>query len=236
MALTSTTTYMSLVLPTPGEQLGPTWANNINTALTAIDEHDHSSGKGRSIGVAGIIIDGNLDFKPGTTAYPVVDTSFLSFTNQTTAYAASNALRLYSATANGELYWNDNDGNQVAITAGGVINASGVQANRYAFNTTPFSGAGPHTVTESDGFAVYMIDTSTAASVITLPDVGSTPGRFFIVKDISGDAATYNITVNVKTSASETIDDDGSTSYIIASNHGSATFISRGNSSNWYVV
>ena len=236
MALTTTTTFMSLVLPTPGEQLGPTWATNINTALSVIDDHDHSSGKGRQIGVAGITIDGNLDFKPGTTAYAVTNPSFLSLTQQTTAYAATNALRLYAATSNGELYWNDNNGNQVPITAGGVINASGVQANRFALNTTPFTGAGPHAITESDGFSVYLVDTSTAAATVTLPDVGSTPGRFFQIKDSSGDAATNNITVNVKTTASETIDEDGTTSYVISSNHGSVTLISRGNSSNWYVV
>ena len=234
MALTSTTTYMSLVLPTPGEQLGPTWANNINTALTAIDSHDHSSGKGASIGVAGITIDGSLDFKPGTTAYPVINPSYLSFTNNGTAFASSLALRLYSATNNGELYWNDNNGNQVPITAGGVINASGVQANRFALNTTVFTGAGAHAITEADGFSVYLIDSSTAAPVVTLPDVGTTPGRFFTIKDTSGTAATYNITVNVKTSASEVA--DGATSYVISSNYGSATFISRGNSVNWYVV
>ena len=144
------------------------------------------------------------------------------------------ALRLYSATNNGELYWNDNNGNQVPIPAGGVINASGVQANRFALNTTVFTGAGAHAITEADGFSVYLIDSSTAAPVVTLPDVGTTPGRFFTIKDTSGTAATYNITVNVKTSASEVA--DGATSYVISSNYGSATFISRGNSVNWYVV
>ena len=34
MAETSTTTFMNLVLPTPGERLGPTWATDINTALS----------------------------------------------------------------------------------------------------------------------------------------------------------------------------------------------------------
>ena len=34
MAETSKTTYMNLTLPTPGERLGPTWATDINTALT----------------------------------------------------------------------------------------------------------------------------------------------------------------------------------------------------------
>ena len=61
MAETSTTTYMNLVLPTPGERLGPTWATDLNTALTRIDQHDHSS-IGRSLGVSALTIDGDLDF------------------------------------------------------------------------------------------------------------------------------------------------------------------------------
>ena len=49
MAETTTTTNMGLVLPTPGERLGPTWATDLNTALTLVDSHDHSSGKGIQI-------------------------------------------------------------------------------------------------------------------------------------------------------------------------------------------
>ena len=63
MAETSTTTFMNLVLPTPGERLGPTWATDINTALTRIDQHDHSS-IGKSLGVAALTIDADVDFEP----------------------------------------------------------------------------------------------------------------------------------------------------------------------------
>ena len=84
MAITTTTTNMLLVLPTPGQQLGPTWATNLNTALELVDEHDHTSGKGKKIGVAALTIDADLDFKPSTTAYPVANLSYLTFTNQST--------------------------------------------------------------------------------------------------------------------------------------------------------
>ena len=62
MAETSTTTNMALVLPTPGERLGPTWASDLNTALTTIDSHNHSPGKGSQICVDVITLDGSLDF------------------------------------------------------------------------------------------------------------------------------------------------------------------------------
>ena len=61
MAETSTTTYMSLTLPTPGERLGPTWASDLNTALTSIDSHDHVS-VGRKLGAAALNIDADLSF------------------------------------------------------------------------------------------------------------------------------------------------------------------------------
>ena len=43
------TTYMNLTLPTVGTTVGPTWASLLNTAITSIDSHDHSSGKGATI-------------------------------------------------------------------------------------------------------------------------------------------------------------------------------------------
>ena len=56
MAETSTTTFMNLVLPTPGERLGPTWATDINTAFSRIDEHDHSAIV-KILGVAALTMD-----------------------------------------------------------------------------------------------------------------------------------------------------------------------------------
>ena len=74
MAETSTTTNMALILPTPGERLGPTWASDLNTALTTIDSHNHSPGQGAQVGVDGITIDGNLDFnKDPTAVFPAIN-------------------------------------------------------------------------------------------------------------------------------------------------------------------
>ena len=86
MAETSTTTYMGLVLPTPGERLGPTWASDLNTALTKIDEHDHS-GIGRSLGVSALTIDGDLDFSPGTSDYATLNKKYSSFANNSSTLA-----------------------------------------------------------------------------------------------------------------------------------------------------
>lgn len=229
MAITTTTTNMSLVLPTPGQQLGPTWATNLNTALELVDEHDHTSGKGKKIGVAALTIDADLDFKPSTTAYPVANLSYLTFTNQSTVYAATLNFRLFSGLVDGDLYWNDGADRQVQITSGGGVNASGVQANRFALYTTEITGT--DAISEAAGKSVYLSNSGTAYA-LTLPAADSTAGRFYVVKDISGGASTANITVTA--AGSDSI--DGASTYVIASNYGSATFINRGNSINWDVI
>jgi len=229
MATTSTTTNMLLVLPTPGVQLGPTWASNLNTAFNLIDEHDHTSGKGKKIGVAAITIDADLDFKPSTTAYPASNLSYLNFTNQSTLYAATLNFRLFSGLADGDLYWNDGADRQIKITSGGSVNASGVQANRFALRTTEITGT--YTILEPDGKSIYLVNPGTAFAV-NLPVADSTEGRFYVIKDIGGTAATNNITVTA--AVPNTI--DGAATYAISSNYGSATFINRGNSVNWDVI
>jgi hypothetical protein len=229
MATTSTTTNMLLVLPTPGQQLGPTWATNLNTAFNLIDEHDHTSGKGKPIGVAAMIIDGDVDFKPGTTAYPAAGLSYLNFTNQTSLYADTLNYRLFSGLSDGDLYWNDGADRQIQITSGGGVNASGVQANRFALRTSEVTGT--YTIVSTDGKSVYLSNSGTAYA-LTLPVADSEAGRFYVVKDISGSAASNNITVT----AQSTNFVDGASTYVIASNYGSATFINRGNSLNWDVI
>lgn len=56
------TPNMSLTLPTVGVTVGPTWATQLNAALTTIDSHDHTSGKGVQIPAAALNIDGSVDF------------------------------------------------------------------------------------------------------------------------------------------------------------------------------
>ena len=231
MAETSTTTYMSLTLPTPGERLGPTWASDLNTALTAIDAHDHAT-SGKSLGVAALTIDADLDFSPGTTDYAPTNMKFGGFASQAAVLSATSfPASVY--VADGDLYFNDLANNQVRITDGGVISSTGVAA--VAFSAASSSLSGTASITATDNFSYYFIDTSATACTLTLPSAGAagmTAGRFFIIKDISGNAASNNITIT----ASGTDQIDGAGTYVIASNRGSATVINRGNTSSFDVV
>lgn len=59
----SVTPNMNLRLPTPSTTVGPTWASDLTTALSVVDDHDHSSGKGRKITPSGIDINETLDMQ-----------------------------------------------------------------------------------------------------------------------------------------------------------------------------
>ena len=249
MAITSTTTYMGLILPTPGEQLGPTWATNINTALTSIDAHDHTSGKGASIGIAALTVDADFSFKDlsstASVPYAVTNLKYSSFSKQlapstdvpSTGTSAVTSV-LFSGTSLGELYFNDGSGNQIQITDAGSINVSGVSANTFAKYATTLDSTGtPYTLLESDGSALYVVDTSTAAVALTLPAATTAGGgRFFIIKDIGNTASTNNITINCAGGDLIGSVTSTSTSATIASNFGSLTIISRGNDTNWDII
>lgn len=51
---------MGLDLPVPGVTTGPTWANKLNAALTTVDSHDHSSGKGAPVHIEDIVGAGTM--------------------------------------------------------------------------------------------------------------------------------------------------------------------------------
>ncbi len=234
MAETSTTTYMNLVLPTPGERLGPTWATDLNTALTRIDQHDHSS-IGRSLGVSALTIDADLDFSPGTDDYATINKKYSGFVNNASTLAAASFPSIVF-TFGGDLYYNNAAGNQIQLTDGAALSSTGVSAIQFAkFGDTISGGTSgsPNTITESDNASYYVCDTSTAAVHIRLPAAsGAAAGRFFVIKDIGGSGSTNNITVHI--SGTDTV--DGASSHVIASNYGSATFISRGNSVAYDVI
>ena len=237
MAETSTKTYMTLTLPTPGERLGPTWASDLNTALNRIDEHDHST-IGKQLGSAALGIDSDLSFTvvsgTDTVAYAATNMKYLSLALETTLSdlpAATFANSVFAGGTTGDLYFNDGSGNQIQITSGGSLSASGVTSIAFAASTGESSGT--FSITVGDNLSYYYVNTSTAPATVTLPAVGDcSGGRFFIVKDISGNAATNNITLNRV--GSDLI--DGATSYVTSSNYGSVTLISRGDSANFDVM
>ncbi len=107
------TPNMGLVLPAVGVTIGPTWASELNTALEAVDAHDHTGGNGLPITTQAIAIDADLSFD----GHGLEDVARVELVSQ----AAVSALPSTVYVVAGDLYYNNASGVPVQITTGGSI-------------------------------------------------------------------------------------------------------------------
>jgi hypothetical protein len=111
----TTSPNMQLIVPTVGVELGPTWAQDLNYNFQyVLDQHDHSIGAGVQITPSGLNINSDLTFQNNNLLF-IRSGSFVSqpgvLSTQTTLYVSG-----------GNLYYNDNLGNQIQITNSGTVN------------------------------------------------------------------------------------------------------------------
>lgn len=207
---------MNLSLPTVGITAGPTYATQLNTALEAVDAHDHTSGKGVQIPSAGININADLAFN----SYGITALKFLGLETQSTAPSTNKSV--YVDNSN-DLYYKNASGVSVQLTNGGSINSVGSGIITYSS-----IGAYPYPVVVGDAQKILGVDTS-AARTINLP--AAVNAMWFGIKDITGTANTYNITVDAN--GTDTV--DGAGTHTIDENSASRIFISDG-VNKWFVV
>lgn len=214
---------MSLILPTLGGDSG-TWDDKLNAALTLVDAHDHTSGKGISIKTAAISIDADLSFG----GYGATALGKAAFSAVTALSAGSKTL--FVSSADNELYWRTNAGTNVKLTSGTTINVSLVggivgdyssvgaevaydDANsRYTFKqqgTKPWAriASGPVRIYEFNTTeTVYVelaVDAALAASyTLTLP--AALPGAATIMQVSAAGVVSFSnsLTGNVSTTGS----------------------------------
>ena len=120
-----TTPNMNMDLPDVSVTPGPTWASDLNTALTnQVDSHDHTSGKGVSIPSAGLNINATLPMNNNV----LDETKAVTLENQSALFTGgSETNRVYASNAAGgrsELYYRDSNGSNVKITNNGSINVA----------------------------------------------------------------------------------------------------------------
>lgn len=119
------TTPMNLVLPTPGPPptgtTGPLYAQMINTALTKVENHNHTSGKGLQVPTAGLGINADLPF----AGFQATGLKGTQYDGQTAPLASGYQRVAYASTA-GDLWWNNGSGQGVRITNGNTLNLSSV--------------------------------------------------------------------------------------------------------------
>lgn len=108
---------MSIVLPTLDGDIGA-WDDKLNAALSLIDPHDHTAGKGVQVPTAGINIDADLGFG----SWHITALGALAF--NAVAALASGSKSLFVSSADNELYWRTNGGTNVKLTDGNSINTS----------------------------------------------------------------------------------------------------------------
>ena len=219
---TTTTPFMNLVLPNVLEELGPAWAQEINDAFEAVDEHDHSSEKGVKVKTAGLQINADLTFG-NFSATNLKSTKYQNLSATLTGVLNSNSI--YAV--DGDLYFTNASGLAVQITNGGSIVSAPSTVQSYE---TIFA-ASSLVISNSDNFVFISVDTNAARSV-TLPLASSVSvGRFYIIKDEDGLADVNNITITP--TGGDTI--DKAATLTVASPFSATHLISDG-VSNWSLI
>lgn len=217
-ATTTTTPNMGMVLPVPSVEVGPAWATELITAFTDIlDAHDHSSGKGVRINTAGLSINADL----AINGYRLGTVKTLALSSMGAALVIAPDLGTLQ-NVSGDLYWVNSGGSAVKITAGASLNSAALVSSVWAqvlVNTNISIAAGSTNID-------HIVDTS-AGRTITLPAANAvSAGRFYVIKDYTGNAATNNVTIAA--AGADTI--DGAASLLLKANYASVLIVSDGTS------
>jgi len=110
---------MGLQIPIVGSQPGPLYATDIDNSLSLIDEHNHTSGQGVQIPTAGLSLDADLTIN----GFGLFDALRLGLAPQLSPLSGvTYPANLYVSGV--DLYYNDNNGNQIQMTAAGQVNSA----------------------------------------------------------------------------------------------------------------
>ena len=225
------TTYMNLTLPTVGTTVGPTWASQLNTAITSIDSHDHSSGKGATLSFSSLTVNADMNFTPSTTSYSLTRMKKSDFIASSWADSGTFASAMY-VDSSGNLHYVNSTSTDIQLTSGSAINVnvSARDSNAYGVKSTAISS--PYQSVMGDDFSYYKVPSGGAFTFYLPYNHGGDPiastdiGRFITIKAPS-DAYTNNVTVAKSTSSTEADTIDGATSFVIDSDNASYTFVLR---------
>jgi hypothetical protein len=179
---------MNLILPTPSVTPGPTYATQLNTALTAVAEHDHSSGNGVKVTPAGMNIISDLSMQGSNLTVA----RSLRMQNQSGVLIESADIGcLYIV--NGDLYYQNIAGTAIQVTSGGGINIASTGTIGGDYGQPGVTAA----VNYSDTNKVFAFtqDTGEAAEIfsgtINIADAGS--GSLSVGITANSATASYDI-------------------------------------------
>ena len=173
------TTFMGLTLPEVGVTIGDTWATQLNAAITLIDSHDHTSGNGDLIPVAGLNINANLDLAQNDLEN-IGESAYYS-----TANDSSNNSSVY--VKNGDLHFKDSGGNVIQLTSGGAVNVGSTG------NITGLTGSATVYYSPDPSFTYFFKDENGASAGLDIGNLNAT-GTLTV-----GGAATLSSSLAVTT-------------------------------------
>lgn len=217
MSVTVTSPNMNILVPVPGQQIGPDWATNLYNGLYfTIDSHDHSPGNGAQITAASININTAFSLNNNN----LTNANTIQLTEQSASSnipAATYPATLFVAPNGGsgvyDLWYNDGAGNQIAITQSGSVTGaagtitglpSGTASAAFATSTFTFessTGVGANLKCRSVFLSNSSSDTNTYGVVapsiatnytLTLPAIpaSTATGGNFIRIDTSGNLSS----------------------------------------------
>lgn len=153
MPNTTNSQFMNLPVPVVTVDPGPQYAVDVNTCLTLIDSHDHTTGKGAPINPSGININADLPFN-GYNATLLRSTRFSA---QGSPLATASDLGCVYVSGV-DLYFNDVNGNQIRMTQSGSIAGSPGNITGLVSPASVSYSSGSQTFT-------FLSSTSTAANI-----------------------------------------------------------------------
>jgi hypothetical protein len=223
---------MGLVLPTRGAPGSGTWGDTIDANYALEDAHDHSTGKGLPVPVAGLNIDADLPF---SSLYAPTQLHRVQFSAIAAAgMTGSNNKSLFvsdgtSGLVANELYWRNNSGNNVKISDGNSLNISVAGAIGGDYSSVGaelnYDDAGKRYTfaegtSDSNGWARI------ASGEVRLFETGTTETLFVGHAAPSALAVSYTVTWPLAVPAStELVSMDASGNIAVAGQHGTRTLI-----------
>lgn len=226
---------MNMPIPAVGEEPGPDYAIDVNNSLTIVDGHTHSPGSGVQITPSGINISSDLTFSSNNA----LSLRTAKFTPQSAPLALAGDIGCIYVSGV-DLYFNDVNGNQIAITnAGSVAGTSGSIANLVAPASATYVAIGTTFVWQSnvntpanmDG-ASYLLRNLAANSkaltlsppaamgadyTITLPSLPAANNTFLTIStsgNIASAVTVDNVTLEIATNLIQIKDSGVSTAKI----------------------
>jgi hypothetical protein len=183
--MSTTSPNMSLIIPTVGVDVGPTYAFEINQSLGLIDQHDHSPGKGMPISSEGITIVSDINMN----GYAFNNLKSLTLSIQT-----ANSIPATVFVKGVDLYYTDVNGSEIRLTKDSGVNGTPGSINNL------FAPASVDYVPSSSTF-VFSSNTNIAANL----DIGSIkfrnllPNSTFALSLLPPSALSSNYSITLPT-------------------------------------